>query len=189
MAEVDWTFELSDQLTYHWQHQLRPRLEGLTDAEYLWEPVAGCWSLRPRGEATTPLAAGGGELVLDFAFPTPEPTPVTTIAWRLGHLLVGVLGARNAAHFGADPVDYQHYRWPAGAAAALAALDAAYATWTAGVAGLDGDALARPCGPAEGPWQERTMAALVLHIHREVLHHGAEVALLRDLYRAGGHGG
>jgi hypothetical protein len=27
------------------------------------------------------------------------------------------------------------------------------------------------------------MAALVLHVNREVLHHGAEIALLRDLYR------
>jgi hypothetical protein len=27
------------------------------------------------------------------------------------------------------------------------------------------------------------MAALVLHINREVLHHGAELMLLRDLYR------
>ena len=27
------------------------------------------------------------------------------------------------------------------------------------------------------------MAALVLHVKREVLHHGAEIALLRDLYR------
>ena len=26
------------------------------------------------------------------------------------------------------------------------------------------------------------MAALVLHIHREVFHHGAEISLLRDLY-------
>jgi hypothetical protein len=26
------------------------------------------------------------------------------------------------------------------------------------------------------------MAALVLHINRETLHHGAEIALLRDLY-------
>lgn len=28
------------------------------------------------------------------------------------------------------------------------------------------------------------MAALVLHISREVIHHGAEICLLRDLYRA-----
>jgi hypothetical protein len=27
------------------------------------------------------------------------------------------------------------------------------------------------------------MASLVLHINREALHHGAEVALLRDLFR------
>jgi hypothetical protein len=26
-------------------------------------------------------------------------------------------------------------------------------------------------------------AALILHIHRELIHHGAEIALLRDLYR------
>jgi hypothetical protein len=27
------------------------------------------------------------------------------------------------------------------------------------------------------------MATLVLHINREALHHGAEIALLRDLFR------
>jgi hypothetical protein len=27
------------------------------------------------------------------------------------------------------------------------------------------------------------MATLILHINREVIHHGAEVTLLRDLYR------
>ena len=26
------------------------------------------------------------------------------------------------------------------------------------------------------------MAALILHIHRELIHHGAEICLLRDLY-------
>ena len=29
------------------------------------------------------------------------------------------------------------------------------------------------------------MAALVLHINREAIHHLAEIALLRDLFRAG----
>ena len=36
--------------------------------------------------------------------------------------------------------------------------------------------------PAEGPFSEHTMAALVLHINRETIHHGAEISLLRDLY-------
>ena len=54
---------------------------------------------------------------------------------------------------------------------------------------LGEDGLARPCGPAEGPYAREPMATLVLHIHREVIHHGAEVALLRDLYRARGVAG
>jgi hypothetical protein len=30
------------------------------------------------------------------------------------------------------------------------------------------------------------MAGLILHINREVMHHGGEICLLRDLYRATG---
>jgi hypothetical protein len=28
------------------------------------------------------------------------------------------------------------------------------------------------------------MAALIVHVNRETMHHGAEICLLRDLYRA-----
>jgi hypothetical protein len=89
-----------------------------------------------------------------------------------------------AAHFGGPPVDYGSFAYAGTAAEALAQLDDTYAGWTAGVHRLDAAALARPCGPAEGPYAEYPMAAHVLHINREVIHHGAEVALLRDLYRA-----
>ena len=37
--QIDWTRELLDQLEWHWTHHLRPRLDSLTDDEYLWEPV------------------------------------------------------------------------------------------------------------------------------------------------------
>ena len=63
-------------------------------------------------------------------------------------------------------------------------LDDAYARWASGVRGLDAAGLARPCGPAEGAFADYPLAALVLHINREAIHHGAEIALLRDLYRA-----
>jgi DinB family protein len=186
---IDWTEELAGQLDSHWRSQLRPRLDGLTDEEYFWEPVPGMWSVRRRGESrasgesTVAIALGGGEFTQDFAWPAPDPVPATTIAWRLSHLIVGVFGMRVAAHFGGEPVDYQKYDYPGDAATALARLDEVYAAWIAGVRGLGADGLARPCGPAEGPYAEASMATLVLHINREALHHGAEVALLRDLFR------
>ncbi|OBK85701.1 DinB family protein [Mycolicibacter sinensis] len=163
-----WSDLLADQLDWHWQNQLRPRLDGLTDDEYLWEPVAGCWSVRRDG--------------IDFGVPVPEPAPFTTIAWRMAHVIVGVFAVRNHHHFGGPPADYQTWPYALDAATALRQLDDAYADWIAGVRGLDESALARPIGAAEGPWAERTMAELVLHIHREAIHHGAEIACLRDLY-------
>jgi hypothetical protein len=185
---IDWTGQLLEQLDWHWQRQLRPRLAGLTDDEYVWEPARPAWNLRPRGTSTAPVQAGSGGVTLDFAFPEPDPPPVTTIAWRLGHVIVGVLGARVAAHFDGPPVDYPTFAYAATAAEALTQLDEAYRRWAAGVRGLDAEAMAAPCGPAEGPFADYPMAALVLHINREVIHHGAEVALLRDLYRARGSG-
>jgi hypothetical protein len=114
--------------------------------------------------------------------PEPSPAPVTTIAWRLAHIIVGVLAARVAGHFGGPAADYLEWEYAGSAAQALAQLDDQYAAWTAGVRGLSDDALAAPCGPAEGPWADVPMSGLVLHINREVIHHGAEIALLRDLY-------
>lgn len=177
---IDWNPELLLQLTWHWENQLRPRLNGLTDAEYLWEPAADCWSLRPRHEASTPMAVGGGDWVLDFALPEPHPAPITTIGWRIGHLLVGVFGSRIASHFGGPPVDYRTYVYPSRSQDALDQLDGMYDRWVAGVRSLSAAELAQPCG--EHGFENSTMAALVLHIHREVIHHGAEISLLRDLY-------
>ena len=181
---LDWTSVLLEQLTFHWDGHLRPRLDGLSDEEYLWEPVPGCWSIRPRDEARSAMAAGGGDHVADFAYPEPSPPPFTTIAWRLAHVTVGVFGMRNASHFGGAPIDYQTAQWSPRAADALAALDRQYAAWVTGVATLDEEALARPVGAAEGPYSDLPYAALVLHISREAIHHMAEVLVLRDLYRS-----
>lgn len=182
MTVHDWNPLLLDQLDWHWERQLRPRLAELTDAEYFWEPAPGAWNVRPRGTSAAPVQAGSGAMTIDFAFPEPEPAPVTTIAWRLGHVVVGVLAMRNHSHFDGPPADYQTWEYAAGADAALAQLDEQVELWRAGVLALGEEGLARPCGPAEGPYAEDPLARLVLHIHRELIHHGAEIALLRDLH-------
>lgn len=178
---VDWTHELAEQLEWHWSQQLRPRLEGLTDAEYFAEPVPG-WSLRPRGQATTSIQGGSGSHQIEFEPGAPDPAPFTSIAWRLGHVIVGVLALRNAGHFGREETDYLSFEYAPTAAGALTQLDTEYDHWITGVHALTEADLAQPCGPTEGPFGELPMATLVLHIHRELIHHGAEISLLRDLY-------
>jgi hypothetical protein len=71
-----WTQDLCEQLSWHWEQLVRPRLADLSDAEYLWEPAPNCWSVRPREDAVTPYAAGVGDWVIDWDF----PAPVTTMA-------------------------------------------------------------------------------------------------------------
>ena len=163
------TAHLTYQIDWHWQQQLRPRLEGLTDEEYFWEPVPGCWTLHRDG-------------TIDFEFPAPEPAPVTTIAWRLAHVIVGVLAVRAHSHFDGPPADYQTWSYATDPATALRQLDDAYESWMSGVRTLTSAELSEPIGPAEGPWADKPMVDLVLHINREVIHHGAEICLLRDLY-------
>ena len=179
-----WNETLRDQLDFHYQHNLRPRLAGLPDDEYFWEPAPGAWNIRPRAEATTSHAAGAADLVMDYAWPEPSPAPLTTIAWRLAHVIVGCFAERSGNHFGGQPTDYHRWSYAATADEAIAQLDAAYEAWSAGVASLGEEGLARPVGPAEGPFAESPYAELVLHINRELIHHGAEICLLRDLYRA-----
>lgn len=166
---TDLTNQLADQLDFHWRNHLRPRLDGMADDEYFWQPVPNCWTVHP----------GGG---VDFAYPPPQPAPFTTIAWRLAHVIVGVFAMRNHSHFDAPPADYQSWPYASGAATALRQLDDVYATWIEGVRSLSAADLSRPCGPAEGPYADYALSELVLHINREAIHHGAEIACLRDLY-------
>jgi hypothetical protein len=185
---IPWNDALVDQLDWHWTTFVRPRLEGLDDERYLWEPVAGCWSIRRAADATGPFVRGSGDTVVDDENEPSEPPPVTTIAWRMAHIAVGVFGQRAVNHFGADGLTA--LRWdeidlPITAAGGLALLDHWYDAWTAGVRALGDEGLARPCGPAEGPYADEPLATLVLHINREALHHSAEILLLLDLYAHG----
>jgi hypothetical protein len=165
----DLTTQLADQLDYHWTNQLRPRLKDLTDAEYFWQPVPACWTVHPDG-------------AIDFTFPEPQPVPFTTIAWRLAHVIVGVFAMRNHSHFGGPSADYQSWNYATDAKTALQQLDEQYRKWIDGVRNLSDDDLWRACGPAEGPYADYPFTALVLHINREAIHHGAEIACIRDLY-------
>ncbi|NLU62009.1 DinB family protein [Rhodococcus sp. HNM0563] len=180
-TEFDWNNSLLEQWEWHWNNQIRARLQGLTDDEYFWSPVPDPWNVRPRGASTAPLQAGAGDFTIDFAFPQPDPAPFTTIAWRLGHVIVGVLAGRNASHFGAPPASYESWEYAGTAREALDQLETQLDVWVKGVRSLSYTELIAPVGDKE-PYPELAVADLVLHIHRELIHHLSEVSLLRDLY-------
>lgn len=179
-----WRDLLLGQLDFYWQAHLWPRLRGLTDQEYLWEPVEGAWSLRQNED---------GVVRIEAVVPEPPVPPVTTIAWRIVHVGRDVLGKRARAFFGgsdapaaADMYDDRHWPepLPLTASGGLELLQQGYTRWRTGVAGLDDDRLLRPLGPRGGPFADDSMAALGMHLNRETMAHGAEICLLRDLYRA-----
>jgi hypothetical protein len=183
---VDWGRLLVGQLEFYWEVHLRPRLEGLSDEEYFWEPVEGCWSLR-RG--------ADGRWRLDQQVPEPAPPPLTTIAWRLVHVGATCFANRASTFFGDGSVpedatmfDPRHVPadLPGDATQAVAFLERSYRHWHDGIAGLDDEGLRRPLGPRGGPYAGDPMAELIAHLNREVMHHGGEIGLLRDLYRATG---
>ncbi len=67
-----WTDLLVEQLEWQWDNHFRPRLDDLTDEEYLWEPVPGCWSLRRRADAVGAMSAGIGDTVADYDYQSPN---------------------------------------------------------------------------------------------------------------------
>jgi DinB superfamily len=169
------TGSLITTFDYVWD-RLAGRLSGLTDEEYFWEPVAGCWSLRQDDQGRWQLDGGGG------GGPAPDPAPVTTIAWLLGHLGGMAVGGFADRLFGAGTLTVAQLDFPPGAAAVPGFLDEHYRNWRAGLAGLSPAEWASPLGPAWGPYAESNTVDLALHVLDEVIHHGAEVGLLRDLY-------
>ena len=156
------------------------RLDGLTDEEYLWEPVPGCWSIR---------SAADGGFHPDWAAAA-DPPPFTNVAWRLCHLIRCYGEQRNRVWLGL-PTDGVSDRFevtapaPVSAAAALARLAAAYAEWTTVLNAVTDAGLEEKLGPVAGPFADANKADFVVHMLDEFIHHGAEIALLRDLWRAG----
>jgi hypothetical protein len=160
--------------------RVRARLDGLSDEEYLWEPAPGCWTIRPRDD---------GRWVADWPLPSPEVEPFTTIAWRLWHL-IDMYGEDRAPRWldvppQGPPIGLESGEGaPPTAAAARALLDRAHARWDAHLALVDDERLGASIGPVAGPqYADSTRAAYVLHMLDEFIHHGAEIALLRDLWR------
>jgi hypothetical protein len=173
-----------------WGRRLTARLDGLTDAEYLWEPVEGCWSIQeaPDGLWSPDLGPAGNTW-------TPVvPPPVTTIAWRMRHLGASpsptwpptstpTPRALADAWFSQDRQDTA-----AAFGTSAEGVDALGAHWNVfgeQVASYPDDELLQPIGDIGGAFGSTSILGLVMHMADELIHHSAEIGVLRDLYRSG----
>jgi hypothetical protein len=177
---------LVGQLEFYWDAHLWPRLAGLGDDEYFWEPVAACWSIRQGADGTWRV---------DGNPPQPDPPPFTTTAWRMAHIekcfairtnafFPHGRDVRGSADPGPDMFDPSVLPpVPTNAAEGLAQLEREYRRWHDAIAALDDEGVRAPLGPRGSYYAEDPMAGLILHVNREAMHHGGEIGVLRDLYR------
>ena len=146
-------------------------VEGLTDEEFWWEPVADAWTVRQGPD---------GRWSADYAEPDPDPAPLTTIAWRLVHVAECKIMYHEYA-FGPGRLTWPDIDSAHSAADAIAQLEEGQALLAADVAALDDDELERPRATNWGEdWP--TWKIFWTMIHHDI-HHGAEIGALRDLHR------
>lgn len=163
--------------------RLTGRLQSLTDEEYFWEPVSGCWSVRMRTLITTPRGFGAGDWQLELEN-DPEPPPFTTLAWRIAHLSNG-LALRADYTVGTKSRTWDDFEMPHTAEAGIAAVTLAGAAWRATMVDVTDADLDR-IGRSSFPWGlDPTLPyiSIAWWVNQELLHHGGEIGLLRDLYR------
>lgn len=158
------------------RRRLFGRLDGLTDAEYLWEPAADCLTIRPGKDG----AFGVDEL---FPASVPDvPDPVTTIAWRIMHIGTGCLRGYVIHFFEDVPELGDRLAWPGTAKEGVRALAEDWERFVSRIAALGDERLLAPMGRGPGGWADERYLKLALHALDEVAHHGGEIGLLRDLY-------
>lgn len=150
--------------------ELYARLTGLSDEEYLWEPVPECWSVTPDDDGWT--ASND---------PEADPAPFTTIAWRMWHLW-DCFESYSERAYGTRSSALPYDRFVGSAVEATALLRRAIDHFGAEFEALGPEAIGEPLGPTFGSFAESNRVDLTLHALREFNSHGAEIGLLRDLW-------
>ena len=154
-----------------WWRRCSERLEGLSQVEFDWEP-------------STRLADGLERPQVERIEPDPDPPPITTIGWRMWHIAIECLDGYAGIVFGSTATDLEDRAFTLDVTEAVDITARAAASFRAGLVAQGPDWLFDKLGPAYGLYADSTFLGLMLHVIDELVHHTAEVALLRDLYRA-----
>jgi len=164
-----------DLLARQWEvsrERLAQRCDGLADEELLWEPTAGCWNLH-----VDPGHPGGWSYPYDFD--PPKPHPMTSIGWRLVHIAADNWIYMEHA-FGPGKRNFPDLEVHGTAGEVLADWRGSTEPVSRWLRSATAEALRqlRPSHLGDPLSAGEVMRILI----DEQTHHGAEIALLRDLY-------
>lgn len=162
---------LKAQMDQAWQ-SLRGRLDGLTNEEFFWEPVPGCWTVHPDES---------GRWIMDYAIPDPDPSPFTTIAWRLTHVATCKVMYHEYA-FGPGELTWDTLEIPHTVADTKAMLEEGQSRLRRALDDLNDADLDEMRSTNWGDSWPTWRIFWVMTAHD--LGHGAEIGCMRDLYRA-----
>ncbi|WP_456787184.1 DinB family protein [Cellulomonas sp. P5_C5] len=193
MHEFDWSIltvptvrsVLRGQLEFSWS-ELANRLDTVTQDEFTWEPAPDALSVRRRDESTAPRRFGVGEWVVEWPERGDDRPPPRTIAWLVAHL-TDVLTERHDWTFGEHTLRRETLTYSGEVGPAVDGLTRVVDLWRAGIAEMsDDDIFTVGFSQATEIDQQSPFAHLVVHINREIIHHGSEIFTLTDLYRVRG---
>lgn len=170
------------QLGFSWL-ELSDRLATLTQAELEWEPGPDALRVVRRESERTPRTLGAGEWVMEWPEGPDSPQP-RTVAWLVAHLTEAFF-ERWEWTFGPHERRRDAVTFSGEVGPAVAGLRHEVDRWRAGVDGLPDDgAFTVGLSQATEIDAQAPFAHLVAHMNRELVHHGAEIMVLQDLYRA-----
>jgi hypothetical protein len=150
--------------------RLRARLEGLTDDEFFWEPIAGCWTIHQDR---------AGHWTYHYAIPDPKPAPVTSIGWQVIHLATTKVMYHEYA-YGPARLTFPEIVIPHTAAGAIALLGDGQRQLEGALAQLTDEQLDEP---RKTNWGELWPAWRIFWTMADHdAFHGGTIGVLRDLY-------
>ncbi|AKU17946.1 DinB family protein [Luteipulveratus mongoliensis] len=190
--DFDWTMlqrptamaMVRSQLGFSWL-VLSGALDDLSDEEWAWEPAPGAWSVRRRdGAQPADHLVGAGEWVMEWPPDDGSDGRTRTIAWLIAHLTEAFF-ERYEHTFGGHEKRRDSVDFASNAQDAVAALTRQIDAWQQAIADLDEEQVFTVgLSQATEIDQAAPFGHLVLHMNRELIAHGAEISVLRDLYRA-----
>jgi hypothetical protein len=187
---------LLEMMFYIERFTLNRAWNGLTDEELLWQPTDGAWSVGPVSECRTATPFVTGSLAADFDVAVVGGTvePLTSIAWLFWHVgsqpgraadLDFFGGAHSAASGWTSPYIAAHPIFTT-AEEAVTAMRTGWRALDRALRSATDERLERRTrfwGYGE-PGPMGTGAQVVGSILNEVSHHGTQIGVLRDFYRA-----